>query len=68
MQAKKPNERTTMKDPKHIMRAIDLLQAHKVRQPLPWWLVPLDYTLAVAYLAAFFGVCIYLLKTLLSWL
>ena len=57
-----------MKDPKHIMRAIDLLQAYKVRQPLPWWLVPLDYTLAVAYLAAFFGVCIYLLKTLLSWL
>jgi hypothetical protein len=57
-----------MKDPKHIMRAIDLLQAHKVRQPLPWWLVPLDYTLAAAYLVAFFGVCIYLLKTLLSWL
>jgi hypothetical protein len=57
-----------MKDPKHIMRGIDLLQAYKVKKPLPWWLVPLDYFLAVAYLTAFFGVCIYLLKTLLSWL
>lgn len=57
-----------MKDPKHIMSAITLLQSHKVKTPLPWWLAPLDYTLAVVYLAAFFGVCIYLLKTVLSWL
>ncbi len=57
-----------MKDPKHIMGAIDLLQTNKVKKTLPWWLVPLDYVLAVAYLAAFFGVCVFLLKALLSWL
>jgi len=57
-----------MKDPRHIMPAIDLLQANKVKKTLPWWLVPLDYALAVAYLAAFFGVCVFLLKALLSWL
>ena len=57
-----------MKHPKHIMPAIDLLQAAKVKKPLPWWLVPLDYTLAVLYLGAFFGLCIYFLKTVLSWL
>jgi hypothetical protein len=57
-----------MKDPKHIMRAIDLMQANKVKDELPWWLIPLDYTLAVVYLAAFFGVCVFLLKTVLSWL
>ncbi len=57
-----------MKDPKHIMRGIDLLQAYKVKASLPWWLVPLDYTLALGYLAAFFGVCVFLLKTVLSWL
>ena len=57
-----------MKDPRHIMPAIDLLQANKVKKTLPWWLVPLDYVLAVGYLAAFFGVCVFLLKALLSWL
>jgi hypothetical protein len=57
-----------MKNPKHIMPAIDLLQAAKVKKPLPWWLVPLDYTLAVLYLGAYFGICIYFLKTVLSWL
>ena len=57
-----------MKDPKHIMRGIDLLQAYKVKAPLPWWLVPVDYFLALSYLAAFFGVCIWFLKTVLSWL
>jgi len=50
------------------MPAIDLLQANKVKKTLPWWLVPLDYALAVAYLSAFFGVCLFLLKALLSWL
>jgi len=57
-----------MKDPKHIMRGINLLQAYKVKKPLPWWLVPLDYFLAVAYLTAFFGVCFVVLRNLLSWL
>ena len=57
-----------MKDPKHIMRAVDLLQAAKVKDPLPRWLVPLDYALACLYLASFFGVCIYLLHKLLTWL
>ena len=57
-----------MKDPQHIMRGIDLLQAYKVKAPLPWWLVPLDYLLAVAYLTAFFGVCFVVLRNLLSWL
>lgn len=57
-----------MKDPKHIMRGIDLLQAYQVKAPLPWWLVPLDYFLAVAYLTAFFGVCFVVLRNLLSWL
>ena len=57
-----------MKDPRHIMPAIDLLQANKVKKTLPWWLVPLDYTLAVVYLAAFFGMCVFLVKTILSWL
>jgi hypothetical protein len=50
------------------MPAIDLLQANKVKKTLPWWLVPLDYTLAVVYLAAFFGMCVFLVKTILSWL
>jgi hypothetical protein len=57
-----------MKDPKHIMRGIDLLQAYKVKTPLPWWLVPLDYFLALSYLATFFGVCFVVLRNLLSWL
>lgn len=57
-----------MKDPKHIMTAIDLLQTHKVKRTLPWWFVPLDYAFAVLYLAAFFGVCVFMLKALLSWL
>jgi len=57
-----------MKDPRHIMPAIDLLQANKVKKTLPWWLVPLDYVFAVGYLAAFFGVCVFLLKSILSWL
>jgi len=57
-----------MKDPNHIMRGIDLLQAYKVKAPLPWWLVPVDYFLALSYLAAFFGVCVWFLKTVLSWL
>lgn len=57
-----------MKDPRHIMPAIDLLQANKVKKTLPWWLVPLDYALALVYLAAFFGVCVFMLKGILSWL
>lgn len=57
-----------MKDPRHIMPAIDLLQANKVKKTLPWWLVPLDYALALAYLAAFLGVCVFLIKTIVSWL
>ena len=57
-----------MKDPQHIMRGIDLLQAYKVKAPLPWWLVPLDYFLALSYLAAFFGLCFVVLRNLLSWL
>tara|TARA_R100001463_G_scaffold45213_1_gene93386 strand:+ start:362 stop:535 length:174 start_codon:yes stop_codon:yes gene_type:complete len=57
-----------MKHPKHIMRAIDLMQANKVKDELPWWLIPLDYTLTFVYLGVFFGVCVFLLKTLLSWL
>jgi hypothetical protein len=50
------------------MPAIDLLQANKVKKTLPWWLVPLDYALALVYLAAFFGVCVFMLKGILSWL
>ena len=65
---KKPNNTTDVKDPKHIMRAVDLLQAAKVKDPLPRWLVPLDYALACLYLASFFGVCIYLLHKLFTWL
>jgi len=68
MPTAQPTNTTTMKDPKHIMRAIDLMQANKVKDELPWWLIPMDYTLAVVYLGVFFGVCVFLLKTLLSWL
>ena len=57
-----------MTDPKHIMGAIDLLQANKVKKTLPWYVVPLDYALALAYLAAFFGVCVFMLKAILLWL
>lgn len=57
-----------MKDPKHIMTAIELLQTQKVKKTLPWWFVPLDYAFAVLYLAAFFAVCVFMLKALLSWL
>ena len=68
MPLKKPTNTTDVKDPKHIMRAVDLLQAAKVKDPLPRWLVPLDYALACLYLASFFGVCIYLLHKLFTWL
>lgn len=57
-----------MKDPKHITSAIMLLQMEKVKKPLPWWLVPLDYFLAGAYLIAFAGVFVALLYLVVSWL
>jgi len=57
-----------MKDPRHIMPAIDLLQTYTVKKTLPWYVVPLDYALALAYLAAFLGVCVFLIKTIVSWL
>jgi len=57
-----------MKDPQHITSAIMLLQMEKVRKPLPWWLVPLDYVLAGAYLIAFAAACVALLYLVVSWL
>ena len=57
-----------MKHPDHIMKAIDLLQNAKVKDTLPWWLVPLDYFLAGAYLIAFAGVFVALLYLVVSWL
>ena len=33
LQTQKPNNPTPMKDPQHIMRGIDLLQAYKVKAP-----------------------------------
>ena len=57
-----------MKDPKHIMGAIDLLQTNKVKKTLPWWLVPVGDARAVACLAACLGGCGFLRKSILSWL
>jgi hypothetical protein len=57
-----------MKDPKHIMRGIDLLQAYKVKAPLPWWLTPLDYLLTGVYLACFGAACVLVIYNVLSWL
>ena len=45
-----------------------LLQMEKVRKPLPWWLVPLDYFLAGAYLIAFAAACVALIYLVVSWL
>jgi len=57
-----------MKDPKHITSAIMLLQMEKVKKTLPWWLVPLDYTLAALYLIAFGAFVVSLLYLFLTWL
>jgi hypothetical protein len=57
-----------MKHPDHIMKAIDLLQNAKVKNPLPWWLVPLDYFLASALYISFFGGIAFLIYKLISWL
>jgi len=57
-----------MKDPKHIMRGIDLLQAYKVKATLPWWLTPLDYLLTGVYLACFCAACVFVIYNVLSWL
>jgi hypothetical protein len=57
-----------MKDPRHIMPAIDLLQAYKKKTSLPWWLIPLDYLLAGVYLVTFCGVIAFGIYKLWSWL
>ena len=57
-----------MKDPKHITSAIMLLQMEKVKKPLPWWLIPLDLFLAIAYLVGFGAVLVALIYLLVSWL
>jgi len=64
----KPNHTTLMKDPRHIMPAIDLLQAYKKKTSLPWWLIPLDYLLAGVYVATFCGVIAFGIYKLWSWL
>lgn len=57
-----------MKDPKHITSAIMLLQMQKIKKTLPWWVVPLDYTLAALYLIAYAALVVSLLYLFLSWL
>ena len=57
-----------MKDPKHITSAIMLLQMEKVKKPLPWWLIPLDLFLAIAYLVGFGAVLVALIYLVVSWL
>ena len=57
-----------MKRPEHIMKAIDLLQANKVKSCLPWWLIPLDYLLTLVYLTAFGAACIFIIYNVLLWL
>lgn len=57
-----------MKDPKHIMGAIDLLQAAKVKRQLPWWYVPLDYTLAAIIVVGWYGGLAVFTYKLVTWL
>lgn len=57
-----------MKHPRHIMKAIDLLQHHKVKKPLPRWLIPLDYFLATCIYVGFWGCIAVLISKLISWL
>jgi len=57
-----------MKHPSHIMKAIDLLQNAKVKQTLPWWLVPLDYFLASLILIGWWGGIAFLIYKLVTWL
>ena len=45
-----------------------LLQMEKVKKTLPWWVVPLDYSLAALYLIAFGAFVVSLLYLFLSWL
>lgn len=45
-----------------------LLQMEKVKKPLPWWLIPLDLFLAIAYLVGFGAVLVALIYLLVSWL
>jgi len=57
-----------MKHPEHIMKAIDLLQHHKVKRRLPRWLIPLDYFLATCIYVGFWGGIAFLISKLLTWL
>ena len=57
-----------MRHPSHIMKAIDLLQNAKVKQTLPWWLVPLDYFLASVIVIGWWGGLAFLIYKLISWL
>ena len=58
----------TVKHPDHIMKAIDLLQHHKVKNRLPRWLIPLDYFLAACIYVGFWGGIAYLIYKLTPWL
>ena len=57
-----------MKHPEHIMKAIDLLQHHKVKRRLPRWLIPLDYFLATCIYVGFWGCIAFLISKLITWL
>ena len=57
-----------MRHPSHIMKAIRLLQTNKVKEPLPWYLIPLDYFLAGTFLLVWWGGIAFLIYKLLLWL
>lgn len=57
-----------MKNPKHIMNAINLLQQAKVNTRLPWWLKPLDYFAAITIFCGWWGGVLFLLYKLFQWL
>ena len=57
-----------MKNPQHIMKAISLLQSKKVKDPLPWWFVTIDYVLATCLFVGFWGGVVFLISKLISWL
>lgn len=50
------------------MKAIRLLQTNKVKEPLPWYLIPLDYFLAGTFLLVWWGGIAFIIYKLLSWL
>ena len=57
-----------MYTPQDIMPAIDLLMNAKRGRSLPWYVKPLDYTLALLVVGGFWGGFLFLVYKLFQWL